>query len=178
MPKPCSVGALALLLAACSPSAAKPDGAEGPLDPVRLVMPAGETARQTARPAGVEPGWVSSPDAAFARLGYPGEPALLSLECRDGTLVVTRNVAAAVGAEALFALQGSGYILRLPVDATAVPGQRGYVWQGSVAANDPRLALMGGKFSGTLPGGGHIEAPASDAPGAVIKRCSEGQAGA
>jgi hypothetical protein len=59
----------------------------------------------------------------------------------------------------------------LPVDATAVPGQRGYVWQGSIAPDDPRLKLLEGKFAGTLPGGGHIEVPASDAPGAVIRRC-------
>lgn len=168
-----AAGALTLLLAACSPQA--PERADGPLDAVRVVMPAGEAAQKTARPAGVEPGWVSSPDAAFARFGYPGEPALLSLECRAATLVITRNVAAAVGAEALFALQGSGLILRLAVDATTVPGQRGYVWQGSIAANDPRAALMEGTFSGTLPGGGHIEVPASDAPGAVIKRCGAGQ---
>ncbi|MFM9937757.1 MAG: hypothetical protein ACKVOL_16355 [Novosphingobium sp.] len=165
--------ALLLLLAACSPSAATPESerADGPVDAVRVAMPADEAAATTARPAGVEGAWVSSPDAALARFGYPGEPALLSLECRAGTLVVTRNVAAPVGAEALFALQGSGLILRLPVDATAMPGQRGYVWQGTIAADDHRLAILEGKFNGTLPGGGHIEVLASDVPRAVIQRC-------
>ncbi len=166
---------LALLLAACSPSAATQSDAgkraDGPVDAVRVAMPADVATAATARQAGVEAGWVSSPDAAFARFGYPGEPALLSLECRAGALVVTRNVAAPVGAGALFALQGSGRILRLPVDATAVPGQRGYVWQGTLPADDPHVAIFEGKFSATLPGGGHFEAPASDAPRAVIRRC-------
>jgi len=164
--------ALLLLLAACSPSAASTEHASEPEDAVRVAMPAEEAAATTARPAGVVGAWVSSPDAVFARFGYPGEPAQLSLECRAGTLVVTRNVAAPIGAEALFALQGSGLILRLPVDATAVPGQRGYVWQGTIAPDDPRLKLLEGKFAGTLPGGGHIEVPDSDAPRAVIKRCA------
>jgi hypothetical protein len=166
--------ALLLLLAACSSSAASTEPTGGPEDAVRVPMPVDEASAITARPAGVEGAWVSSPDAAFARFGYPGEPAQLSLECRAGTLVVTRNVAAPIGAEALFALQGSGLILRLPVDATAVPGQRGYVWQGTIAPDDPRLKLLEGKFAGTLPGGGHIELPASDAPKAVLRRCGGG----
>ena len=174
--------ALALMLAACSPSAAAPDSApdsageraDSPLDAVRVAMPVDEVAATTARPAGVEGAWASAPDATFARFGYPGEPAQLMLECRGGALVVTRNVPAPIGAGALFALQGSGLILRLPVDATAVPGQRGYVWQGAIAADDPRVAVLKGKFNGTLPGGGHIEVPASDAPRAVIKRCGGG----
>jgi hypothetical protein len=141
-------------------------------------MPADEAATTTVRPTGVEGAWVSSPDAAFARFGYPGEPAQLSLGCRAGMLVVTRNVFAPIGAEALFALQGSGLILRLPVDATAIPGQRGYIWQGSIAADDHRLALLKGKFAATLPGGGHIEVPASGVPLAVIKRCKDGARGA
>ena len=166
--------ALALLLAACSPSAATTERADGPVDAVSVAMPTDEAAATTARPAGVEGGWLSAPDATSARFGYPGEPPLLTLACRAGVLVVTRNISAPIGAEALFALQGSGWILRLPVDATAVPGQRGYVWQGTVPADDPRLKLLEGKFAGTLPGGGHIEVPASDAPRAVIKRCEGG----
>lgn len=175
---PRAAPALLLLLAACSPSAATPDRpgerTDSPVNAVRVAMPAEEAAATTARPAGAEASWVSSPDAAFARYGYAGEPPLLSLECRAGALVITRIVAAPIGAEALFALQGSGMILRLQVDATAAPGQRGYVWQGAIAADDPRLALFGGAFTGTLPGGGHIEVPASDAPRGVVRRCGEG----
>lgn len=166
--------ALALLLAACSPSAATTERADGPVDAVRVAMPADEVAATTARPAGVEGAWLSAPDGLSTRFGYPGEAPLLSLECRTGAVVVTRNVAAPIGAEALFALQGSGYILRLPVDATALPGHRGYAWQGAIAPDDKRLALFKGKFAGTLPGGGHIDVPASDEPEALIKRCAEG----
>ncbi len=165
---------LVLLLAACSPSAATHDSPDGPLDAVRVAMPAVDPAPLAARAEGAEATWVSSPDAAFARYGYPGEPPLLSVECRAGVLVITRHVAAPIGAEALFALQGSGMILRLPVDATAVPGQRGYAWQGAIAADDPSLGLFGGAFTGTLPGGGHIAVPASDAPRDVVRRCGRG----
>lgn len=162
---------LVLLLAACSSSSATPtDGHDGPVGAVRVAMPAGSQAPAPARADDAKGAWVSAPDAA--RFGYPGEAPLLSLACRQGALVVTRNVAAPIGAAAMFALQGSGYILRLPVDATALPGQRGYVWQGAIVADDKRLTLFKAKFAGTLPGGGHIEVPASDVPGALIQRCA------
>ena len=162
---------MALLLAACSSSSATTTaGKDGPVDAVRVAMPADSSAPPAARAEDAKGAWAATPDTA--RFGYPGEAPLLSLECRQGALVVTRNVAAPIGAAALFALQGSGYILRLPVDATAVPGQRGYVWQGAVAAEHKRLTLFKARFVGTLPGGGHIEVPASAAPGALIRRCA------
>lgn len=165
---------LVLLLAACtSSSATTTQGKDVPLDAVRVAMPADSPAPAPARAKDAKGAWVSAPDGS-ARFGYAGEPALLRLECRSGSLVVTRNVAAPIGAAALFALQGSGYILRLPVDATALPGQPGYIWQGSIPADDHRLTLFKAKFAGTLPGGGHIEVPASDVPGALIKRCAGG----
>lgn len=165
--------ALALLLAACAPSAS--EQADAPLDAVRMALPSEEPRpAPAAHPSGVLPEWIAASNGLSAQFGYPGEPAQLILECRAGTLVVTRNVPAPVGAAALFALQGSGLILRLPVDATAVSGQRGYVWQGMIAPADPRLALFGSDFNGTLPGAGHIEAAASKAPSEVIKRCGGG----
>lgn len=164
---------LLLALAACSQSAATPAGENGPVGAVRIAMPADSVAPAPERPKDAKGAWVSAPDGS-AQFGYAGEAALLSLECRNGALVVTRNVAAPIGASALFALQGSGYILRLPVDATAVPGQSGYIWRGEIAADDLRLKLFKAKFAGTLPGGGHIEVPASDVPGALIKRCAGG----
>ncbi len=162
---------LVLLLAACSSSSATTTaGKDGPVDGVRVAMPADSPAPPAMRAPDAKGAWASAPDAA--RFGYPGEAPLLSLECRQGSLVVTRNVAAPIGAAALFALQGSGYILRLPVDATAVAGQRGYVWQGAIPADDKRLTLFKAKFVGTLPGGGHIAVPASEVPGGLIKRCA------
>lgn len=163
---------LAMLLAACSASSATTTTADkdGPVDAVRVAMPADSPPPPPTRAEDAKGAWASAPDAA--RFGYPGEAPLLSLECRQGSLVVTRNVAAPIGAAALFALQGSGYILRLPVDATAAEGQRGYIWQGTIPADDKRLTLFKAKFVGTLPGGGHIEVPASEVPGALIKRCA------
>lgn len=167
---------LMLLLAACSASSATPTGGRGaPLDAVRVMMPTDGTAPPPPRAEDAQGVWVSAPDGSFARFGHPGEAPLLSLECRQGALIVARNVAAPIGAAALFALQGGGYILRLPVDATAVPGQRGYFWQGEIPADDKRLALFKAQFAGTLPGGGHIEVPASTVPGALIQRCAGAQ---
>lgn len=165
---------LLLALAACSSSSASTTaGKDVPLDAVRVAMPASSGgAAVPVRPKDAKGSWVATPDGSSARFGYPGETALLNLECHNGTLVVTRNIAAPIGASALFALQGSGYILRLPVDATALPGQSGYVWQGAIAPDDRRLTLFKAKFAGTLPGGGHIEVPASEVPGALIKRCA------
>ena len=163
---------LLLLLAACSSSSATtPAVKDSPVDAVRVAMPADSTAPVPTRGEDAKGAWTAAPGGEAARFGYSGEAPLLSLECRTGHLVVVRNVAAPIGAAALFALQGSGYILRLPVDATAVAGQRGYVWQGQIAADDKRLTLFKAKFAGTLPGGGHIEVPASEVPGSLIKRC-------
>lgn len=169
---------LALLLAACSSSSATTatNAAAGdfaPVDAVRVAMPAsGGGGAVPTRAKDAKGAWAYAPGGHAARFGYAGEAPLLSLECRNGMLVVTRNVAAPIGAAAMFALQGSGYILRLPVDATALPGQRGYVWQGAIAADDKRLTLFKAGFAGTLPGGGHIALPASEVPGALIKRCA------
>jgi hypothetical protein len=163
-----------LLLSACSPSSASTEQADGPIGAVQVAMPADAAPPPAVHGEDAQGAWVAAPDSSFARYGFPGEAPLISLECRAGALVVTRNVAAPIGAQALFALQGSGWILRLPVDATAVPGQRGYVWQGAIAADDPRLALFKAKFVGTLPGGGHIEVPASDTPRTLVKRCAGG----
>ena len=164
---------LSFLLAACSPAA--PEQADEPLDAVRLSLPADEPApAPAAHSSGEVPDWAAAPDGLSARFGYPGEPAQLIVECRAGVLVLTRNVPAPVGAAALFALQGSRLILRLPVDAAAKQGERGYVWQGMITPNDPRLALFDGDFNGTLPGAGHIEAAASAVPGEVIRRCEDG----
>ncbi len=166
---------LVLLLAACSSSSATTTaGTDVPLDAVRVAMPvSGGSGAVAERAKDAKGSWTSAPDGS-ARFGYAGEAALLSLACNGGSLVVTRNVAAPIGASALFALQGSGYILRLPVDATALPGQSGYVWRGEIPADDRRLTLFKAKFAGTLPGGGHIEVPASDVPGTLIKRCAGG----
>lgn len=158
------------LLAACSKSGVPAERDGAPLDAVRVAMPASEVLPRP-RAEGSKASWASSQDGASARFGYPGEGPQFSIECRAGVLVVTRHVAAEVAAEALFALQGAGHILRLPVAATAVPGTRGYLWQGTIAPDDPGVVVFESAFNGTLPGGGKIEVSAGDAPREVIRRC-------
>jgi hypothetical protein len=166
-----------LALAACSKSAAPTDRDGAPLGAVRVAMPASEPIPGLPAPD-AQATWAGSPDARTARFGFAGQGPLLSLECRTGVLIVTRHIAAEIGAQALFALQGGGLILRLPVDATSVPGMRGYLWQGALAAGDPGAAVFVGNFSGTLPGGGRIEVSGSDVPRALIERCKAAPAAA
>lgn len=168
--KPFIATTLALTLAACSqsPAATVRDGA--PDNAVRMVLPEGEALPGTHDAASV-PSWTTAPDAQVARFGHPGDTPLVSVACREGVLVVTRHAAAPVGAQALFALVGSEGILRLPVDATSVPGRRGYLWQGTLAADDARAAVMRGPFTGTLPGAGMIKVSAGSAISDVIARC-------
>lgn len=168
--KPFIATTLALTLAACSqsPAATVRDGA--PDNAVRMVMPEGE-ALPDARDNSSAPSWAAMPDGQVARFGQPGDAPLASVACHEGVLVVTRHAAAPVGAQALFALVGSEGILRLPVDATSVPGQRGYLWQGTIAADDARAAVMRGAFTGTLPGAGMIKVSAGSAIGDLIARC-------
>lgn len=161
---------LLLALAACTKAGAVPDREGAPIDAVRVAMPAGE-APSGGTAVEAKPQWVGSPDAMFARYGTPGGAPLLSLECRGGVVIVSRHVAAEVGAQALFALQGAGHIVRLPVDATPVPGARGYQWQGSIAPADPGAEVFAAAFNGTMPGGGMIKVEAGEPPRALLRRC-------
>lgn len=87
-----------------------------------------------------------------------------------------RYVAADKGAEALFAIQGSKGILRLPVSAVQV-GQRGSVWRGILDAGDPRAeVLLGSRLKATVPGGGELDLPPMGAAGAVVSECVVRQA--
>lgn len=162
--------ALALTLAACSKTPAPPIREGAPDNAVRMAMPEGE-ALPGVKDAASTPVWAGSPDGQSARFGHPGETPLVSVACRTGVLVVTRHAFAPIGAQALFALVGSDGILRLPVDATAIPGQRGYLWQGRLAADDARADVLGGAYTGTLPGAGMITVSAGGVAQDVITRC-------
>ena len=157
-------------LAACSQKAPVPQDSGTPLNAVRVPLP--ESQPLPAAPAGNEkPIWAGAPGGDSVRYGAPGAGPDLSLACRQGVLVVTRHVPAEVGAQALFALQGRKRIVRLAVDATAVPGSRGYLWQGSLPAGDPAADVFEGPFVGTLPDAGKISVPGSDLVRALIRRC-------
>lgn len=168
----------ALALAGCSKSSASLPDDPAPLDAVRLTMPQAEVVQTGPADPKVKGIWTAAPDGASATFGYAGLPPLLTVACRSGLLMVTRHSPAEVGAQALFALQGGGRILRLPVDATAIPGQRGYLWQGSLAPGDPGAAVFQSAFNGTLPGGGMIKVTAGEPMREVLRRCKASPAAA
>lgn len=162
------------LLAACSSQAPTPQDSGAPINAVRVPLPESEALPPAAQadPGGAKPIWASQTGSDTVRFGSPGAAPDLSLACRQGVLVVTRHVAAEVGAQALFALQGRSRIVRLAVDATAIPGGRGYLWQGSLPAGDPAAQVFEGPFVGTLPDAGKISVPGSDLVRALIRRCA------
>ncbi|MGV3511406.1 MAG: hypothetical protein ACO1OX_05315 [Novosphingobium sp.] len=164
------VALAALALAACSKSPAFPSREGAPDGAVRLAMPEGE-ALPGMRAGDSQASWAAGTDGISARYGHPGETPLVSVACREGVLTVTRHAAAPVGAQALFALVGSEGIMRLPVDATSVPGQRGYIWQGTISADDSRTKVLGGAYNGTLPGAGMIKVAAGAPVRELIAKC-------
>lgn len=125
--------------------------------------------------------WTHSPSARVATYGPANAPTLLTITCEGleqhaARLVIMRYVAADKGAEALFAIQGSKGILRLPVSAVQV-GQRGSVWRGILDAGDPRAeVLLGSRLKATVPGGGELDLPPMGAAGAVVSECVVRQA--
>ena len=120
--------------------------------------------------------WSYAQASPVARYGPIGGPALLAISCEGwaqhaARLVIVRYAVADRGALALFAIQGSKGILRLPVNAVQV-GQQGYVWRGILDAADPRTeVLLGAGLKGTVPGGGELDLPPMGAAGAVVSEC-------
>ena len=120
--------------------------------------------------------WTSSKSARAAWYGPPDAPVLLAISCegwdnRAARLVIVRYAPADKGAGALFAIQGSKGILRLPVSAVKV-GKRGYVWRGMLDAADPRAeVLLGTGLKATVPGGGQLDLPPLGEAGAVVSDC-------
>lgn len=165
-----SLAAAALLLAACSQSPEAPaPQPDRPIDAVRVALPS--------------PGPLPAPRASDARavwtgggtaaaFGYLGEEPLVTLACRSGQIVVTRHALAEDRAQALFALIGNGKILRLPVDAVRLPGAAYPVWQGALAADDPRgEVFLAGAVEATLPGAGTIVLAGGGAMQELVQGC-------
>jgi len=155
-----------IVLAACSRPAPQPQGDAGPLDARRVTLPNADPL-----PANADGKAVWSKDGETARFGVAGAGPMLTLACAGGRLVITRPIPAELGAGALFAIEGPKRIVRIPVDATALPGTRGYVWQGSMDGTDVDTDVFTGPFTGTLPGGGLIKVSAGDAARDVVHRC-------
>lgn len=165
--------ALAITAAGCS----KPSTDRA--DPVPVPLAVASAATPDASPTN-PPGpyvWTHAQSARAAWYGPKDAPALLAIACEGWEkgaprLAIVRYARAEKGAEALFAIQGSKGILRLPVGATRV-GDSGYVWRGELDGRDPRVeVLMGTGLKATVPGGGMIElTPLGDA-GRVISECA------
>lgn len=166
-----ALGALALL-SACSGGAAAPtaSGDGGPLDAHRMVLPEAEPLPANADGTAQ---WTTTGQGAM--FGVAGADPLLTLSCHDGHLVITRHIVAELGTGALFAIEGPKRIVRIPVDATAIPGKRGYVWQGTMDSTDPDADVFDGPFTGTLPGGGLINVTAGQQPRDVVRECRAGR---
>ena len=154
----------ATLLAAC--------GERRPSEPpARVPLAAASAATLNAIPTN-PPGpyvWTHAQSARAAWFGPKDAPALLAIACEgwenaQPKLAIVRYAQADKGAEALFAIQGSKGILRLPVSATRV-GDSGYVWRGELDPRDPKTeVLLDNGLKATVPGGGMIElAPLGEA---------------
>ena len=169
---------LCALLAACND---RPS--EGDAVPVRVPLAVASAATVSAVPTN-PPGpyvWTHAQSARAAWFGPKDAPALFAIACEgwekgQPKLAIVRYARADKGAEALFAIQGSKGILRLPVSARRV-GDSGYVWRGELDARDPRVeVLLGNGLKATVPGGGMIElAPLGEAA-ALIAQCAESAA--
>lgn len=153
-----------LALAACQRPA--PQATGEPLDTQRIALPAAEA---PVANADGKAQW--SLAGGVARFAVPGAEPLLTLDCRAGKLVITRPIVAEIGAGALFAIEGPRRIVRIPVDATPLPGRHGYVWQGTMDGKDGNSDVFAGAFTGTLPGGGMIKVIPGEPPRDVLRRC-------
>ena len=147
--------------------------------PIRMPLAVASAATPSAIPAAPAGPlvWTHAQSARAAWVGPADAPALLAIACegwekRSPRLRIVRYARADKGAEALFAIQGSKGILRLPVSATKV-GDSGYVWRGFLDAADPRAeVLLGNGLKATVPGGGMIELPPMGAAGALVGECA------
>ena len=167
--------ALFLTTAACEAR----DGEDRQAVSVRVPLAVASAATLSAIPTN-PPGpyvWTHAQSARAAWFGPKDAPALLAIACEgwekgEPKLAIVRYARADKGAEALFAIQGSKGILRLPVSATRV-GDSGYAWRGELDPRDPRAeVLLGNGLKATVPGGGMLElAPLGEAA-SLIAQCA------
>lgn len=171
--------ALVLVLCPIAVACGERGSAEDRSIKVPLPRASGSTAAPALLPSAsppVPPVWTYAPTARAAWFGPPNAPALLALACegwdkRAARLVVVRYAPADRHAQALFAIQGSKGILRLPVSAVKI-GKTGYVWRGVLDAADPRAeVLLGNGLKATVPGGGQLDLPPMGSAGALVSEC-------
>ena len=171
-----------LSLTACGPTETAPVVPDGS---VRVVLPAEgstpapefnprRTVGQSGNPQGA---WTLLTDGRTALYGLPGAKALMAVECEgrfEGTprLIVTRYAEAERGAEAVFAIQGNGRILRVPMRAVMLRKGES-AWRGTVPIADERVQVFlgAGQIAATLPGAGRLVSPAMGNARAGIDTC-------
>ncbi|QGN56192.1 hypothetical protein [Novosphingobium sp. Gsoil 351] len=165
----CAAVLTSLALADCG------KGNAGKDEPIRVPL-ATVSAAAKAPVATGPAGWTHAQSARAAWFGPADAPALLAISCEGwekhaARLLIVRFAAADKGAQALFAIQGSKGILRLPVSAVKI-GKQGYVWRGILDAADPRAeVLLGAGLKATVPGGGELILPPMGVAGAVVSEC-------
>lgn len=152
---------------------------------IRVVLPAEGTApappfnprRTVGQSTAPQGGWTLMPDGRTALYGLPGARALIGIECEGRSegapqLIVTRYAEAERGAEAVFAFQGNGRILRVPMRAVQLKKNES-AWRGTVPAQDERVQVFlgTGQIAATLPGAGRLVGPALGAARAGIDAC-------
>lgn len=126
--------------------------------------------------------WTVDQNGQSVHYGNPGEPALLSLECRlseePPQFAIIRHAPALPGQGALFAVMGNGHVSRLLADATLAPNDTGgeWRWEATLPADDPQLELFigSGDMRATLPGKGALAIPPSPVPGQFVEWCRAG----
>lgn len=104
--------------------------------------------------------WAPAKQRGRLLFGVPGQTPLLAMQCEDSgekaKLTFTRIARADREAQAMMALVGNFHALRLPVDSTW--NGRAWLWQGSVAADNPDLEALTGtrEVEATVPGAGSV----------------------
>ena len=119
--------------------------------------------------------WAKSSTEGRLIYGNPGEAPLVALACieADGApaLRFTRYAIADEGAGAFLALIGNAHVARIPVDATAFG--KAFLWEGTLAANDPDWEVLTGRreVTATIPGAGKVTLNSSEKPALLIEQC-------
>ena len=166
------------ILALAALAACRPPASDGYVE--RIALDDARAGPQVLMTSPETDGAIWAPSAGGRRIvfGQPGRPPLLAIECAQGgaMLVVTRYAPADPGAKGMMALIGNGHVERLKVDALALGGNRGWLWQGRFDPADTRLdALTGGRqFELTIPGAGTLKLSPSSLPRDLIDRCRAG----
>lgn len=167
---------LALIIPLVLVSACKPPASEDYLARIDLADAAGLASEPLPSPDVTHAVWADGSIAGRIVYGVPGQVPYLALTCErsipgPGKIRFIRFAAADPQAQALFALVGNGHIVRIAVDATW--NGRAWLWEGTVPADDPDLAVLTGKrtVAATLPGAGQLDLNPSPLPGELVEAC-------